>query len=431
MRSDYDSPPDAVLMRAFGTDAAYREKLAGMPPLAARMMFAAANTHMSQDEEEESSRFRDQARAMNQALRVAAAIRMRPIDRALIHTRVPVALAAGVPGSEPGIDLDEDFSGDMLPPTMYHGPRMIPGRLLPPGFDGGMVRLASAAGSAIEELDRLEKEAGIGSTLSNFAQKQLPTFSRAGSAVVNKAKNLTGTGRLLNAAAGEGIKPVSVGGGGLLSKVKQRISPTARLQAAYAGAPVPAPKPPAPAPGTGFMDRTKQRFSANARMQAAANEIGVAPNAKPALVGHQTTIEPPPAAKPAGGGAPRVEAPPTPSEPSGGQVQPPQQQPQVAAAQTAAPKQAPAQANAATVQNPTASTEEKGKVQEFLDRAGLSNGGWKGTLGGLAAAGVGAYGLYQGAKAVKDVMSAEPHAPQYNQGSVMPPPGVNQYGYPG
>jgi len=140
---------------------------------------------------------------------------------------------------------------------------------------------------------------------------------------------------------------------------------------------------------------------------------------KSPVMGAHGGIQPPPMVPPPQGSppAPQQTAQPAPPPPLAGQVQSPPPQGQL----QSSPDQP----------NPSGRAPEEGfDLGKAWDRTGLSNGRLLPKALALGAAGMGMYGLYQGAKGVANAFSSEPRPYQFNQGAAMPAYGVNQYGQP-
>ena len=140
--------PNQALMRHFGTEDVYAQKLAGMPAFAGRMLMGYANLKRNESNAQETADVHEQAREMNQELAEVRSRLLGPSEEALHHTHAPMVLSSG------------------------HSPGMMSGEDVPVGFDEGMVRLAHAIGRDLVylDLDAMVKSAGIGTALGGAAK---------------------------------------------------------------------------------------------------------------------------------------------------------------------------------------------------------------------------------------------------------------------
>lgn len=161
--------PNEELMRRYGTEADFLEKEAGMSPFAQRLLFAMLTARLATHIGSEMSQQRQQAVEMNDAIRMLQMQRMASTIANIQHSQAPIF-------APPGADLG-------------YAPYPVP-----IGMDAGMVRVASALGA---EMAQMDKEAGIMSGLAGMASK-----------VPQLAKPLTAMGRGLQ-------KPFAMGAGAL------------------------------------------------------------------------------------------------------------------------------------------------------------------------------------------------------------------------
>lgn len=366
--------PRTDLLRRFGTEEVYQQKLAGMPPLAARLAIGAFNVARNQAERDRQDFLYAQAEEMNRQLAQTRAMLMRPVERNLEHTHAPMILSAG------------------------RSPGMMSGLDVPVGMDEGMIRLASAAGVAIESLEELEKDAGI---------------------VGDVAKRLsTGAGSLVKK-----IKTPSLGSEIRAFERRQSGKLTTRLNQFERDRARGVLKP-ADSISSELKAHQKELF--DKRMARKAEGAAIPAPAKPAA----GQVPPPPAAKPASGVAPQQVQPSVAPATPAGQVQPPSAPPAAQPAQPTAPAAGQVQPPTSQAAGQAASAAAAPQKPGFWDRTGLSNNRWKTKLPLLAAGGLGMYGLYRGAKWGLDELGREPAPYQHNQGGAMPAMGVNEYGQP-
>ena len=112
--------PNLSLMRNYGTAGVFFEKVAGGSPFAARVAAAVFSGAMMHAAGTEMDRQKMEAHQLNEQFRLAEQRLMGPIDRGLQHTQAPMFIQAGSD--------------------------------LPVGWDEGMVRLASIARGAGEDM---------------------------------------------------------------------------------------------------------------------------------------------------------------------------------------------------------------------------------------------------------------------------------------
>lgn len=240
--------PNEALMRQYGNQHIFEKKGDGASYLA-RMAYGAALAEHSRQAQELAAERHEHALRVSEALRDMRTARVLGLVEAAKHTRMPVILRAE---PVPGADTDGGLSG-------------IPGTAIPLGFDDGMVRIASAIGA---DLAQMEKDAG-------FAE--LPA---AVSAVASKAKEL------FTGARAVGIGRVSAVKGALKPAVDVgrkvfNATPTAKLQTAYANPTAAtalakqAPKPVAPIKSPSGAD--KRLLEAERNLPSSAGQAPVAP----------------------------------------------------------------------------------------------------------------------------------------------------------
>lgn len=373
--------PDPRLMRTFGTQEVYKQKLAGGLPFAQRLALSALNVHRNNSDEADLEEQRAKAQELNDQLRAVRAQLMSPVEQGMQHTRVPSILSAG------------------------HSPGMMRGEDVPVGFDEGMVRMASACGRAIMHID-LEKDAGVGDSavalLKGFGGAVRSAGTRAAGAVGNAATSVKGL-----------FKAPKIS----LPKIPPASKPKALPAAVKASVPAPKPVPQAAAP--------KQHAAPSATPALPKGQVqppakGPTPAPNPAAAPARPQLEPTPTAPP----APQALAPGGPQS-----VQAPAGSP---ANTSTATEVRPA--NQGEVQTPSAS----GKVlapgqkpeQSLAEHAGLGNGAWKWKLPVLAAGALGTYGAVKGTKGVLNMASKEPGQYQYGGTGAQPAAGVNEWGQP-
>lgn len=440
-------------MRAFGTESVYLNKLAGMPPLAARLAIAAVNVERMREDDARAEFQRAQAQEMNRELARVRGMLMRPVVESLHHTRVPLLVPSGSD--------------------------------LPAGYDEGMIRLAHAAAFAIEEL---EKESGIVASGINAVKatasalpKALNTASTAFKTIRTGGSGKAGGSGVFDAAKGALQKAFGSGAPAAgkapgafqqnFNKAYGRLQQNSAAQVSNAAAkasrtrslsnvspelkarftasqqakgldPALAPQKPLVQPPS---SSGRQQQAAQARAQGQAQAAAMTPEQKAqARINRRLgngQVQPPapsmaaPAAPPATaapapptGSNGIVHSPPTPATSpaavNNGTVQPPS----TPAPSTNGAVQTPQQAAGGTAE-PTAAGENK--EPGFMERAGLANGGWKGTALGLGAMGALAFTGVKGMQTLSNALSREGSPYQYNQGGVQPMNGINEDGYPG
>lgn len=360
--------PDPRLMSIFNTEDAYRQKLAGEYPLARSLFMSALNVGRGEHNAREDERLRQQAEIMNEQLRMARALRMQQIQQSFQHTRMPVILSAS------------------------RTPGMMSGQDVPLGMDEGMIRMASAAGAAFAhlELDELEKDAGIGTSLLNAGKSVGSGAMKGLGNLATRANDSIGrAGFKLQDTVARGITRVDKGITNTLTRANTGISNTvAKVKA---------------------VPTRIENWGANVGNKIESAGAGVpakpiAPKAPSAPVQQTGYRQPAPSMPPPSQPAPQTQQ----------QAKPPVQQNPPPAAQQAQPS-APAGAK------------QPGMFDGFLKRTGLDTNA-KGKLMGLAA---GAGALYLGSKAVgaaTNYMNTERQPFQYNAGGANPAAGVNQWG---
>jgi hypothetical protein len=448
--------PDPQLMKRFHTEDVYKQKLAGGLPFGLAPLMGAMNVARNQSDDDEESELQAQAYEMSERMRAARALMMQPINEKLQHTHAPLILAA----------------------RRTHG--MVSGEDVPVGMDEGMIRMASVAGRVFAHVDLnavdFDKEAGIGGLVGGVAKgiggvaKGAVGGLYRGGAAIGRGVGSLGTG-IANRAKGlvGGIKSAPGSIGQKMTNLGSRVenwgkSLGNRLETGVKSLPPPSATAKLP----------------TAPIQAANGQMLPAPTKLPPMKG---SVQAPPAA-PAGAPGPHAyrsppapaatgtvgKAPPKPdvsTEPTGGQTQAPQPPPAAQSAgalqgpppranppipgatlppppprgQAVPPAQPVVQPAPATAQSPTASTgtqtpagtvegpQKPGWLEKNWQQSGLADGGWKTKLPMLAAGGLGLYGMYQGAKALKNYADKEPEPYAYGAGAPQPASGVNQYGY--
>lgn len=406
--------PDPYLMEKFGTESIYRQKLAGGLPHGLNLMAADWNVGRGQADEDERTEHRRQAQLLNTQLRQARALLMAPVEEKLRHTHAPVILAARVPRGGWGPDLDAGSEG-----LDHYLGSPAPVSRVPVGMDEGMVRLASVAGRVFAHVDLnaveydFDKEAGIVGTLATAASNIGSGAKKGISNMVTRLGNRTADmGIRAQDAVARGIHKVDSGITNTLMKTTDSLSN-------FAGRVKQAP---------GNLKSRVENWSQNVgkRLESAGAGVKppppvkptVAPAAKAPAPQNQAAYRQPAVPTPQGnaGAAPPAKAGVSAGS-SGGQAQGPRNPPAAQQAQPSAPKGAVQPAGA------------DGKPQGgWWGRTGLSNGAWNWKIPALVAGGLGAYGLYRGAKALSGMMTHEHSPDQYNEGGPMPAFGVNQFG---
>lgn len=358
--------PDPKLMREFGTEAVYREKLAGGIPLGLRFALGYSSLANSQSERDRQDELHAQAKAMNAQLAYVRHLVMAPVEEGFRHTRAPVILSAG------------------------HSPGMMSGSDVPVGMDEGMVRMAQAAGVAIDELEQWEKDAGIGTTILNAGKAVgaaakaapraigsfLPKFRKgltnaplfqapildATTGALKSVKNTIGgefknTFRALesNNAAADAVKATNAAAQKARTTSLRNVRPElrARFEAKQQAVGLNPTQAPQVAPPPPPLQQTPAQIRSAGKQQA----VSMTPEQKAqARIDRRTggsagTVQTPqqatsgpaqaPGVKPSAG-APKVEPPSTPAEPTGGQLQGPQPPPAAPAPQAGSVAPTPA-----------------------------------------------------------------------------------------
>ena len=422
--------PNLELMRHFHTEDVYEQKLAGGIPLAARFMLASANVARGQADDAEQQTLQLQAQEMNERLREARALKMQATNSGFQHTRAPMVLSAG------------------------HTHGMMSGEDVPVGMDEGMVRMASVAGRMFAHVD-------LDAADFNLEKQAIPSMGEMAKSVGSAFKGVGTTARNLVAKTPKLTPKLPTASSSVAGRVEKQMA----AQKARLAPPAPKAKP----------LNTQQKFDQRVALQDSAQKVRQAKTPQErfdANVAHQDLQQqhrqqranngtPPPPAKTTQQAGP-YRTPDAPSEPTGGQaqgpkppptpqqqtpqqgVQPPQ--PQQGVQPPAQPQQAvqnpqpqQQQTPQATGQNPTATTGNAAapagdglgdKAKAMWDRTGLSNDRWKWKVPALAAAGLGAYGVYRAGKAAIGALGQEQSPDAYNAGAAQPASYINEYGQP-
>lgn len=195
------TPPNATFMRHYGTESDFLQKEAGLSPFARRMLMVMIASKMQRGMSHGFDAEQQQAAAFNQEFQRLQLQKLGPSIESIHHTNPPVFAESG---------------GD-IGAMPYQ---------VPIGMDTGMVRVASALGA---ELAQMDKKGGIMSSLAGaFAGGPKPL-----------AKGLFQVGNALKApvrgigaavASGPGQKAI-----GALSGAAQRVGQGAAAVAANPG----------------------------------------------------------------------------------------------------------------------------------------------------------------------------------------------------
>lgn len=193
--------PDFSLLRRFGNEGVYAEKLAGGGALAARIAVGLMEANRSLDNRRREEHLAEQAERMNAAFREMEAAKMFQLRERMRHSRMPLILMAMRPqggGGMPGLGL-----------PLQGSPRFLTGEDVPLGMDEGMVRMASAIGQDLA-LYSLEKDAGIGAVLGNLGKSFGGAAKGLKSGIGALGQGLSSAGKGLGSAL-QGAKNFTVG----------------------------------------------------------------------------------------------------------------------------------------------------------------------------------------------------------------------------
>ena len=361
----------------------------------------------------------------NARMRELEAMRSARLQQSLTHTRQPIILQHGHP---------EGDRGQM---------RLLENGDVPPGFDEGMVRMASAIGAYMAKQANALPAAGTGARGVGAALAGLVSKAKAakpGGAISRGSFSIPVPKPRVPAGVGTSRGAINtIQGSGSVKGPAAAAAPAASGGNAILGN----TKPPAPIKPQGPAPAAPQSL-VPAKGQAAAPQFQThksvqSPWTQEAQPG---TVAPKPSTKPA--------APLTP----GAQGQPSTQRIPDRHARAAATPGAPGAAPVAygskeqvagmsesqrqlkekfEQQSVSAQKGNTGAAQkDFIDRAraDLGNGKWKPKLLGLGAVAAGTYGMYRGAQGLANWMGKEPHVHTGNEGGVVPAAAVNQYGVP-
>jgi hypothetical protein len=174
------SHPNERLMSHYGTRDVFEQKTA--ESLLERLIPALVAVEMNRSGRHEEEKIHHADKEHDSAIRAAAMAEMQQAAQSLRHTPVP-----------------------MIAPSYY-----------PPGFDEGMVRMASIA---VEAGSELAKEAGIGSALSGV----LPAIQGAGKKAVGAVGGLLGKAPAAVESAGKTMAAAGSAAPGLLDKAKGKL----------------------------------------------------------------------------------------------------------------------------------------------------------------------------------------------------------------
>lgn len=438
--------PNEALMRQYGNQHIFEKKGDGASYLA-RMAYGAALAEHSRQAQELAAERHEHALRVSEALRDMRTARVLGLVEAAKHTRMPVILRAE---PVPGADTDGGLSG-------------IPGTAIPLGFDDGMVRIASAIGA---DLAQMEKDAGFVQNVQNLAAPIKQVAQRVTTAVKNTAQPVMGK---LKAAVTPG--PGAAG--------KRLLEAESKLPSSVGQAPIPsAPKTDmlgqkvidrSPAAvqksGPGLFDtKGTQQFNPLMGPERAAQKLPtppptpqaapITPPVQPGAPAASAAAAPPPPPQPAA----------TPAASSPGQLAPAGGAPTAPVGQLAPAGAAPKAAvtgtnnpvtqhadgtfhetlpgggtkvhqtdpNAATITHTTQGDAAAAGKPGALDRLkGMSGGEWASNLKRMAVMGGLAYGGYKLLNKGMDLMGQEPSAPAtYGSNAPGLAYGVNQYGQP-
>lgn len=361
---------------------------------------------------------RAKAQELNEQFRALLALRERPAQEAMTHTRMPTILQA------------QRTQG------------LLSGQDMPLGYyDQGMIRMASDMGA---ELADMHKEAGIldgfGGLLKGVGKGLKGVGKGVGAGLANAGQRGV---QAIERSAGNVAKSVSNARSGAASigpSIKQRVTEFSNRAGANLQSQGKAFAAAGEQKGTALAQRGMgvRPFTTRAATPSVGAGVG---NSRGAL--NTVGTGAPPKQLPA---APVPKQLPQTSSASQARPQTPAQLPAAAPPAQQVPAQktpvtpttqavnnssaanAPHQPPPAPVQAAVAPAGKPG----FLERAqkDLGDGKWKNKLPLLAAAGAASYGLYRGAKGVVNYMGKEHQPERFNEGGVVPPQQVNQYGVP-
>ena len=178
--------PDLELMRRFGTEDVYADKLAGRAELVARLALGLLGYGSGRAELARQRSLQAQAEAMNDAFEHMQALKLQQAEANARHTRVPLVIPAPVPGVR-------RWDGDSVPV----------------GMDEGMVRLAAVAFDVGADM---AKEALSIQPLVEAAKgifgKAAPAIGKAmGTAPAPKAPTLASAAQKITGTAAAAPKP--------------------------------------------------------------------------------------------------------------------------------------------------------------------------------------------------------------------------------
>jgi hypothetical protein len=333
---------------------------------------------------------RDDSVEFNARMQQLIAMRSAQMRQNLQHTRQPIILHAGHP--------PDSGRGD-LP--------LLEGDHVPPGFDEGMVRMASDFGAEMART-AMAKEADFMGSLRRG-------LGSAGTAIQQGAKNLAGRvgGAISNRSWKPSVpKPTVAAGVGTSPSAINTIKNNGSMPGSGNFKTYEPAKPPPTTVRTGPAPVVPDSHVTPKGQPKAPSQEATFKTWQP----QQSTWGSNPLDKPAPKAAPKVAppaapaAPPTPTAP--------------------APPPSPTTGPVPMAESAANGPPKSGKG--FLERAqqDLGNGKWKPKLLGLGMVAAGTYGAYRGAQALARWGAKAPHEHEGNEGGVIPPAAVNQYGVP-
>lgn len=187
--------PNTALMQRYGTESVFREKTAGAASLLERLAGGLAGGLLGKNNQDAAAKQKMQAEMMNEMLRELELARIDQAGQLLRHTPVPRFASSYVP----------------------------------PGWDEGMVRMASAAAKVGADM---AKEGGLGG-FADFMKSMAPALKGMGQKAMGAMGSLGGAAAIAAPTAGAATGSAL---GGIASKLKGNLGLGWKGNLALAGA---------------------------------------------------------------------------------------------------------------------------------------------------------------------------------------------------
>jgi hypothetical protein len=173
--------PDLELMRRFGNEDVYADKLAGRSELVARLALGLIGYGSGRAELARQRSLQQQAAELNEAFERMQSLKLQQAETNARHTRVPLIIPAPVPGMR-------RWDGDSVPVGMDDG--MV--RLAAVAFDVGtdMAKEALSIQPLVESAKSIFGKIGptVGKVMSSAAAPKAPTLAAAGQKITGIAQ---------------------------------------------------------------------------------------------------------------------------------------------------------------------------------------------------------------------------------------------------